>query len=94
MRLIDADAVVARIIEVRDELPPEQIYEVGYHNGLSMAHAIVLAAPTIEEKRGRWGEPFKVDADNNGYKCSKCGEFGVPCWNYCPNCGAKMEVDK
>ena len=40
----------------------------------------------------RWGNPVKVDAENNGYKCSECGEFGVPCWHYCPNCGAKMEV--
>ena len=46
-----------------------------------------------EQKHGRWGKPAKVDADNVGYNCSECGEFGAPCWNYCPNCGAKMDGD-
>ena len=50
----------------------------------------IPAADVVEVVHGRWGDPIKVDADNNGYKCSECGEFGVPCWNYCPNCGARM----
>ena len=42
-------------------------------------------------RHGKWGKPVKVDADNVGYNCSECGEFGAPCWNYCPHCGCKMD---
>lgn len=57
--------------------------------------------PTAEEvKRGRW-EKERYLSTNGGsygmYKCSVCGDtfhdigYG---YNYCPNCGAKMEEDK
>ena len=42
----------------------------------------------IEQKYGQW--------DYNKYRqmyCSNCGEYPEIAveWNYCPNCGAKME---
>ena len=42
-------------------------------------------------KHGRW-EPYL----NEGLivKCSVCGSRYVEPWNYCPNCGAKMEGEK
>ena len=49
------------------------------------------AADVAPVVHGQWGKPIKVDADNVGYKCSNCGEFGAPCWNFCPCCGANME---
>lgn len=53
------------------------------------------AAPTIDAepvKHGRW-EQMKVFKSE--YVCSECGDL----WpeeksNYCPNCGAKMEVEQ
>lgn len=50
----------------------------------------LLANGVVVREKGEWGTPIKVDADNVGYKCSQCGEFGVPCWRFCPNCGADM----
>lgn len=54
----------------------------------------------VEPKRmrGRWiGTEFDGYADGNPvyyeWKCSACGcvvEDEEPTWNYCPNCGAKM----
>ena len=49
-----------------------------------------------EPKRGRW---ISADAIFGGvpFYCSECGEntrdtvMGKPRWNFCPNCGAKME---
>ena len=47
-----------------------------------------LPTAVAEVKRGRWNE--------NG-NCSNCGKYygGLfimkPSWNYCPNCGAKMQ---
>ena len=26
--------------------------------------------------------------------CRICGYSGVPYWNYCPNCGAKMDLEQ
>lgn len=51
---------------------------------------IVEAAPVVH---GRWIGPFRVDASHNGYKCSKCGYFGVPGWVACPKCGAIMDEE-
>ena len=62
--------------------------------GMERARDSVEDAPAADVApvvHGRWGDPVKVDADNNGYKCSECGEFGAPCWNYCPDCGARMD---
>jgi len=51
-----------------------------------------------QPKRGRW---ISADAIFGGvpFYCSECGEntrdtvMGKPRWNFCPNCGAKMEGD-
>ena len=51
----------------------------------------------VEPKRGEW---IDESLDYNWYgKCSVCGEeFNVDSWygsfHYCPNCGAKMEVQE
>lgn len=50
-----------------------------------------------EEKRGYWeASEFKLSTGSSWavYKCSCCGMFTVRDWNYCPNCGAKMEMAK
>lgn len=48
-----------------------------------------LKALPSTERRGRW-EPYL----NEGLivKCSVCGSRYIEPWNYCPNCGARMEV--
>lgn len=75
MRLIDADAY---------DFPDDLIYE-----------------PTIEAEPVRHGEWKKrerkwIDEDGkewikfDGIFCSACGNSSPP-YNYCPNCGAKMD---
>lgn len=59
--------------------------------------AFIQALPSAE-KTGRW---IEQDDEYNDtiYQCSVCGEEfvtieGTPAdnlWNYCPNCGARME---
>lgn len=48
--------------------------------------------PTVEPKHGYWkGKPI---AGYSTVRCSECGEAFMENngkWNYCPNCGAKME---
>ena len=55
------------------------------------------ALPSAQAKRGKW---ISADAMFGGvpFYCSECGEntrdtvMGKPRWNFCPMCGAKMEV--
>ena len=76
-------------------------YEIGYHNGLSMAMAMMLTAPAadvVSVVHGRWIEKEELYFDVM-YDCSACGESfcfieGNPSnnlYNYCPNCGARMD---
>ena len=41
-------------------------------------------------RHGRWGnyEPY-----SDGYRCSKCKITHRSCTAYCPNCGAKMDLE-
>lgn len=39
----------------------------------------------------RWGD---IVTTVNGYRCSECNTFNTDKDNYCPNCGAKMEVEE
>ena len=43
------------------------------------------------QKTGRWEIYIISGVDGEGCKCSECGFEGAPYWDYCPNCGAKME---
>lgn len=52
-----------------------------------------LAADVIPARHGVWEWDI-----GDVYACSQCGEkshvkkvMGEPAWEYCPNCGAKME---
>ena len=62
--------------------------------------AIKALPPIQSEPRGRWipdfGGKFKGGAYR--FRCSRCGRV-VPNvrnggWNYCPNCGARMEGEQ
>lgn len=98
MRLIDADALIELIDEGFDlnfdEVPEtkrELIRMIGQQ-------------PTIEAepvKRGRWTTHY-VDERLPipwGFDCSSCGEWNisgkddVSRYKFCPNCGARMEVE-
>ena len=95
MRTIDADAMLARLEEWNTSNSTDKaLYNFTLHR--------ILEQPTIEpqRKKGKWiyGES---EAGNDGYYCSKCGNF-VP-WKYdeydidfikeflfCNKCGAEM----
>ena len=62
----------------------------------------IMDLPSVEQepKTGHWIEKDGFDGDVY-YDCSECGESwttieGTPwdnVWNYCPNCGARMESE-
>ena len=93
MRLIDhkaaQDAIEKHILEMRDEYGSFDVID---------AVAVALSTvPTIDPvKLGRWApiEDKYIDV----CKCSECGavEYFNKGWkkfNFCPNCGAKMEAE-
>ena len=64
----------------------------------------VLAIPSadvVPVKRGKWIDHIEEDYIGNGEygyivlpKCSVCGSLNSKKCHFCPNCGAKMEVDE
>ena len=89
MRLIDADALFR-------EMEKAQWYNNADRD--EIAEELVLNAPTIEpeRKKGKWIVTSEFE-DCNSVKCHQCKVtqvfyYNKPLTNYCPNCGAKMEV--
>ena len=96
------DALVAETIYTEEEL--KEYYEANSHrnewvNGIYDAVETVKQLPPIQPKRGRW---IKLDMHRGmaDHKCTACKQecyvptcMGEPMYAYCPNCGAKMEVN-
>lgn len=52
---------------------------------------MMLPPAQPEWKRGKWEIYVISMLDGEGCRCSECGLEGVPYWDFCPNCGARME---
>lgn len=65
--------------------------------GLMLAQDFIEDAPTVdavEVVHGRWINPSKPYLQFNVLGiCSECGTWKDRNYNYCPNCGAKMDGD-
>jgi rubrerythrin len=85
-RLIDANALVWSI-GIGDD--GKQFFYVKAEN--------IDNAPTVdavEVVRGRWIESTNTVYMMSQYTCSECGETHIAkTWKYCPNCGAKMDLE-
>lgn len=90
MRLIDADALLERMKRT-----------IRYFN----IKFDIEEAPTIEAepvRHGRWDDTGRYTFTDGSLaiRCTECGaalhldEWEKYHWNYCPNCGAKMDGDK
>lgn len=95
MRLIDADALRAQIQQDYDLFEGSTyLPDKARRDELGNVLARIINTPTIEAepvKQGKWTY-HKINDTSFGYfKCSNCGNNRwIP--NYCPNCGAKMEI--
>ena len=51
------------------------------------------AADVAPVRHGRWlGSKHKIFSNTYDYVCSECGcDYALAEYNYCPNCGAKMD---
>ena len=74
MRTIDADALLKNVVDEENAAAEWRVYkgkpdeyEIGVHNGLTLAHAMILKAPTIDAVEvvrckdcDNWCEEMKV----------------------------------
>lgn len=83
-RLIDADELLKH---------KGNCYDINGHLLYAVGTGDIMAAKTIDPvKRAKWV------SDGFTWRCSECGKtywgrLAQP-WNYCPNCGAKVEEKK
>ncbi len=91
MRLIDADALRAEFKTPTDWLDSKQVF-----THVTGIWAMIDHAPTVEPERQKGEWVRALDGIDGHVRCSKC--FKIYDWDmqaqyydYCPNCGAKME---
>ena len=61
--------------------------------GIAACQTIIRELPSVHPKTGRWIDVDSLDGAL-WHACSECGETEFYATNYCPNCGAKMEVEE
>ena len=93
MRLIDLDEFLRENCVSREtaELFPgegQSSCDGCDHRTLEVSCERMLEFPTIDPvKHGSWV------LENGCVRCSECGEPNME-WNYCPNCGARMDGEE
>ena len=102
MRLIDADALIKDLGKWMKEVDPKHPNDSSpippIEDIIVSTMLTIEEQPTIEErKNGAWIPEFNGEFKGGAYwfKCSECGRI-VPevrngGWDYCPNCGCRME---
>ena len=96
MRLIDGDALQEKLTKKKPG-PANARYTEGFNDALLRFKSMIHTAPTIEPERrtGRWVKVNGKTAINCSacYHCSWSRSFEdtVKRFNFCPNCGARME---
>lgn len=98
-KYIERNVLEDRIIAEKDAHDIDNPYWVGYHNGLSMAHAITLSMPAADVEVVKHSNWEIIDVDHgHGRKGYHCPECDFEDWRYestkrCPNCGCKMDLE-
>ena len=97
-RLIDANALKSQITRYHMSLTPRYISKLVYAE-IGDVIDIIDEAPTVdavEVVHGRWVEDTVYDM----IACTECGHAWniidncTETFNYCPNCGAKMDGEE
>lgn len=94
MRLIDADELLKQIDAERKYLI-ERGQTGAEHILVHNFRDLVLNAPTIEPKKGKWILPNDCVARYlDEWICSNCSHLISHRHNFCPNCGADMREEQ
>lgn len=103
MRLIDGDRVSEKITEtcdVIDHIRPE----IGYIKICHMKQFFLKLKEFVDKQsevdsetlrpHGKWIEPEGISYYGYDYVCTQCGYIEGYKRNYCPDCGAKMDLEE
>ena len=81
--------------------PPNSSYQEGFDHGLDKAQRVILDAPAadvVEVRHGRWvsvqHKLARVCSVCNRDEPYKFADVDADVYNYCPNCGAKMDLQE
>ena len=90
MKLINPNDIPFVLAPIAPLLPGEPVHyeSVAFQQVVGMIRRIE-AEPV---KHAHWIKSNYDNVDGTIYKCSNCNAELFSAWNYCPNCGAKMEV--
>jgi rubrerythrin len=99
MRPIDADELkkaIGSYVVDDAKLSFNKLYE---NEDLLKVYQLVTAMPTIDVEPIKHGKWIKADSQQYfrkhypAFTCSECGQRkdSQKTWNYCPNCGARMQ---
>ena len=90
-RLIDAKALPMHKVKI--------VHAFGIVEGCVVFPDSIAKAPTIDAVpvvHGQWDKPVEhglpYAANHLGVVCSNCCKWSDNDYNYCPNCGAKMDA--
>lgn len=98
MRLIDADDFDTKLFNdgffgglaaCIGNTPRKRKFTIGEFRGMLAKAPTVDAAPV---KHGKWETIIDAYGRIEGWLC-KCGRESKEKCNYCPNCGAKMDLE-
>lgn len=89
MRLIDADALRQYWLNDGEN---EYVYDT---NAVLDSIDVQITIEAEPVRHGKWGEYeiHPLAPSLNGYPCSVCGQHEQRTTNYCPTCGARMDLE-
>lgn len=98
-KYIDAEDITSTIRKVRTKFAIDSVFGENLREDAAVAGALeavaqvidILPAADVQEVRhGRW------ENDGHTLACSNCHTINIRgiAWDYCPNCGAKMEIEE
>ena len=90
----------AEAIEALGEEPPvwcDEDYEIAERSQWRDDVEAIKSVPSADRPRGEWifRRELVEDTPFTGYRCSNCNYWqDMGSWNFCPNCGAKMDGER